>query len=106
MSPTEEEIRAGIAREWGRRPPVGVSTAIVFSDAFSGVQLLLDGIWDVEDMRESEVHELNLLTAAAIRPIRDRVQREVFDALVQAGIAFAADHPDAPRLSRRVEMDR
>ncbi len=96
-APTEEEIRASIARRWRWSPPNPPCIDVQFSDGIGATQCLLDGLYDFDDMRESEVDRLNELTFAAMAPIRDRARREINEALVVAALAFAAEHPDAPR---------
>jgi hypothetical protein len=93
-APTEEEIRAAIAREWGR--DIGRD----FHDAFTGCQLLGDSLFDWDDMRPSEQERLNELTHSAVDPIRADAQRRINEALVSAGLSFAAEYPDAPRATR------
>jgi hypothetical protein len=90
-APTEEEIRAAIARQWGGE--IGRD----FQDAFTGCQMLGDGLFDLDDMRPSEQECLDELTYHAIEPIRNQAQRQVNEAIVAAILDFAAEHPDAPR---------
>jgi len=101
-APTEEEIRAAIAREWGNRPPTGPSIDVNFADAFTHCMTLPDSLYDFDELRESEVDRLNELMFAAVNPIRDDARRQVNEALVSAALTFAAEHPDAPRAERSV----
>ena len=101
-APTEEEIRAAIAREWGARRPNPPSVEIQFSDGIGACMLLLDGIFDTEDFRVSELARLDELLDLAVNPIRDECRRQVNEALVSAALTFAAEHPDAPRARREV----
>lgn len=96
-APTEEDIRAGFARAWHRLPPVGLSADATFSDGFSAAGRLLDELYDVDELRPSELNRLDELAGEAIAPIRDEAQREINEALVKAALAFAAEHPEAPR---------
>jgi len=107
-APTEEEIRAAIAREWRRPPrrdsitgePIGLPIGGEYSDGVGACLCLLDGLFDLDKLRESEVDRLHELTFAAVDPIRDETQRRIVEALVAAGLAFAAEHPSAPRAAR------
>jgi hypothetical protein len=103
-APTEEEIRAAIAREWGARPPAGPPIDLQFSDGLGVCQTLVDGLYDLDDLRESEVDRLNELTFAAVDPIRDDARLRINEALVSAALTFAAEHPDAPRATRKLAI--
>jgi hypothetical protein len=112
--PTEEEIRAAIAREWGVQPgqdsvtgdPVGLPIEVEFSDGVGATMRLLDGLFDVNDLRDSEEERLNELVYAAVDPIRDETRRRIDEAVVSAALAFAAEHPDAPRATRLAIVPR
>jgi len=41
-----------------------------------------------------------VISLATVDPIRDETQRRIVEALVAAGLAFAAEHPSAPRAAR------
>lgn len=99
-APTEEEVRAAIAREWGAWPPVGPTIDLEFSDGIGRCASLADGLYDMDDLRQSEIDRLNALTFEAIDPIRQETRRQINEALVAAALAFAAEHPDAPRATR------
>jgi hypothetical protein len=103
-APTEEEIRAAIARQWGALPPVGTTPHVEFEDAFTYCTSLADGLYDLDDLRESEVDRLNELTFAAVDPIRDDARLRINEALVSAALTFAAEHPDAPRATRKLAI--
>ena len=104
-APTEEEIRAAIARGWGARHGVhGLPIEGTFSDAFTLTQCLLDGLFDTSDLRESEQTRLDELTFAAVSPIRFDARLRINAALVSAALAFAAEYPDAPRVRRLVSV--
>ncbi len=96
-APTEEEIRAAIARAWGARE-------VEFSDAFTHCMTLLDDLYDQDDLRPSEDARLGELVTPAIDLIRDETQRRINEALVSAALAFAAEHPDAPRATRTLTI--
>ena len=101
-APTEEEIRAAIARGWGARRPHRLSIEGVFSDGIGECLLLLDGIFDTGDFRDSELARLDELLELAVKPIRDEARRQINEAIVSAAQTFAAEHPDAPRARREV----
>lgn len=109
-APTEEEIRAAIAREWGRQPrqdsvtgrPTGLPIGGVYSDGVGACLGLLDRLYNLDDLRKSECDRLDELVYAAVDPIRDETQRRINEALVSAALAFAAECPDAPRAERSV----
>jgi hypothetical protein len=96
-APTEEEIRAAIARQWGVRPPNPPSIEIQFSDGIGATMRLLDGLFGTEDFRDSELERLDELVEGAVDPIRDDARRRINEALVATALTFAAEHPDAPR---------
>jgi hypothetical protein len=96
-APTEAEIRSAIVAEWAAKPPVGPSAAVEFSDAFTGVQALLDGMWDAGALSEAADDCLNELAHDAIFPIHDQAKRQATEAMVRVGLQFLAEFPDAPR---------
>jgi hypothetical protein len=49
------------------------------------------------DLRTSEARRLRELTTAAVERAADRCAAIILDELTAAGVAFAAEHPDAPR---------
>lgn len=97
-APTEEEIRATLARTWTRDHPTGRSPLfqwdLGFNDGFLG---MATAPWDVEDLRDSELERLDELAIEALRPIREAAERAAIESLVGAMLQFAAEHPDAPR---------
>lgn len=103
-APTEEEIRAAIAREWGKRRQGQANIARDFSDALTGAQLLLEDLYDTDDFRKAEGARFDTLAYEAIRPIRDAAAQAVVEAMVRAGLQFAAEYPDAPRLAQEAAL--
>jgi hypothetical protein len=95
---TEEEIRAELARAWHRPYPNRVTPEfqwdLGFNDGFMGMGT---APWDLDDMRDSEIEDLDSLVDAALRPIRVECERRAIDALVGAMLEFTASHPDVPR---------
>jgi hypothetical protein len=79
---------------------MGQSIEGKFSDGVGATMLLLDGLFDLEDLRESEIARLDALADLAVRSIRDDARRRINEALVAAALTFAAEHPDAPRAPR------
>lgn len=58
--------------------------------------LRLDGLYDLHDMRESELDALNEAIAPAVHAVRDEAHRMLIEAIVQVGVRFAAEQPDVP----------
>lgn len=96
-APTEEEIRAAIARQWRWSPPNPPCVDVQFEDGIGATQQLLDGLYDQDDLRRSERDRLDELTFAAMAPIRAETRRQINEAMVKAALIFAAEHPDASR---------
>jgi hypothetical protein len=96
-APTETEIRAAIAAEWAAKPLLGPSIEAEFSDGFAAAEGLLDGLWDVESFLPGELERFDELVDGAVAPIHDAARRQVTEALVGAGLAFAAEFPEVPR---------
>jgi hypothetical protein len=93
-------MQSQIAREWGVRPPAGLSIESSFSDGIGACMNLLLGLYDFDDLRKSETDRLDDLAEQAINLIRADARRRINEALVSAALAFAAEHPDAPRATR------
>ncbi len=90
--PTEAEIRDLVESDhyaWGQ-----------LSDAFTALGGTLDRLYDSEDLRKSELEDLDTAAADELDAIRERARADAVEALVRAGLAFAAKHPDAPRAAR------
>lgn len=97
-APTEEEIRASLARAWTRPYPVGPSPEMEWSGGFNnGFLGMSTAPWDLDDMRDSEIAYLDDLTETALRPIREECERTAIEALVGAMLRFAESYPEAPR---------
>lgn len=93
---SEEEIRAAIAREWGR-DSAQPSLELGWDDVWGRLGALVDAPWDLDDLRESEIDRLNVVIREALDPIRRDTERRVIAAVVAAVQRFAAEYPDAPR---------
>jgi len=87
--PTEAEIRAALVDG-----PTGWGT---WEDGWSALMTALDDLYETDDFRKSEQARLDELVPGRVEPIRDRARREVREAIVEAGLQFAREHPDAPR---------
>jgi hypothetical protein len=98
-APTEQEIREIAEREFADDGSLNAAGRL--GDAFGSSAL--DVLYDFEDLRASEEEALNAAVWDAIRPIRDRAIAECKEALVVAGLRFAAEHPDAPRAVPKAE---
>jgi hypothetical protein len=95
---TTTDARLAVLHAWHASPAgYGLSPAGELSDAFSVVAGVGDRVFDVEDLRESEIHRLDELAAAAIVPIRDDTERRILDALAGVVEQFMVEFPDAPR---------
>ena len=77
---------------------LGPSRATIFSDAFNAG--LADAVFDVEDLRKSELDRLDELTSQAITALRRETEAALIEVYVQAAITFAAEHRDAPRATQ------
>lgn len=99
--PTEEDVRAHLARAWTAHHANGWPED-EWETAWSSFEGMAATIYDLDDIRESELDRLDQLTRAAIRPLRDEARRLATEALVDALAAFAAEHPDAPRANREL----
>lgn len=98
-APTEEEIRASLARAWTRPytttgPSPEVEWDFGFNNGFLGMSA---APWDLHDMRDSEIDYLDELTETALRPVREECERAAIEALVSAMLRFGERYPDAPR---------
>jgi hypothetical protein len=100
-APSEAEIRAAIEAAWTAEPLVGPSAASEFLDGFAAAEGLLDGLWDVENFLPAEFERFADIVDAAVEPIHDAARNQVTEALVRAGVQFAAEFPGAPRASGR-----
>lgn len=95
-APTEAEIRAVVDPDYLDNGTLNAAGRL--SDAVAG-SILFD-LYDGDDLRESEDEALRTLVHDALRPIRDRAIADCREAVVQASLRFAAEHPDAPRAIR------
>lgn len=95
--PTEEDVRAWIARDWSKRYPAGGSPELEWEAAWNGLVGLNDACYDLEELRPSELARLDELTAAAIEPVRLEAERQAVAAIVGAVLQFASEYPEAPR---------
>lgn len=102
--PSEEQIRAHLARAWTKHHAVGWpedSWVTGWNDYASSAATL----YDLDDIRDSELERLDELVADAIGPIRDQARRDFTEALVGAMLAYAAEHPDTPRAVTAPDRD-
>jgi hypothetical protein len=96
-APTEDEIRALIQERWVRSCEGGLSLAGEFSDAFGATSAVVNGLWDIDDFRASELEPYDRLLSGAIATIARELETRLLDAIVGACVAFALEHPEAPR---------
>jgi len=96
-APTQAEIRASIQERWTRSRQSRLSLASELSDAFGAATAVVDGLWDTDDFRASELERYDELLSGAVARIHREAQMRLLDALVAACVSFAAEHPTAPR---------
>jgi hypothetical protein len=94
---TEAEIRGALPALWRHQYPSGGWPDNDWAVGWGAFRLLLDGLYDFDDLRPSEVEDLTELVEAAIGPIQDEAFRQATEAIVGVGVAFAKAHPLAPR---------
>ena len=104
-APIDETIRAHIARAWQLLPPVEVhfganSPDALWEDGWLGLTSISDFMFDLADMRASEIARLDALVESELAPLRDATTRAVNEALVRALTQFLTEHPDVPRRAR------
>jgi hypothetical protein len=101
-APTEAEIRALVttAIQHGPEPrDWSIPVRDALSDPVAAIAGVLDRLYDVADMRPSQLEALDRSIRQRVNPIRDRFAVELEAAIIAAGLAFVAAHPDAPRRS-------
>jgi hypothetical protein len=101
-APTEEEIRAALARAWERRHLSGGWPANAWSEGWGDLCGMGSAPYDLDDLRESEIERLDELVYDAIDPIQTEARQRAIEALVGAMLQFAQEHPDAPRAKRQL----
>jgi hypothetical protein len=102
-APTEEDIRATLVRAF-HEPGLGRgSLSLRWDDIPYDWSTLTDDLYDMEEMRPSEIARLDELRRGAVEALFDGLDRRLVEALVAATLAFAAEHPDAPRMRGRTE---
>ena len=99
---TEAEIRAAIAAAWVTPPPVGPSPSTEWrqADLWGHATWLADWLYDLSDIRASELERLDALVTEAVAPVKVAAATMLRDAVAGAVLAFAAEYPDAPRAVR------
>ncbi len=110
-APTEAEIRAAIADRMRKYPNDNPRQKLAGAvdqafDAVGYIDLDEEGQYDWgtqalsdlwADLRPSEVERLHELIAEAKRRALDAAWAVIAEQVVAAGLAFAAEYPDAPR---------
>ena len=102
----EAEIRAAIRARWTRSPDVGLSLAGEFSDAIGAALGAVHGLWETADFRPSELDRYDALLSAAGTMARRAAEAILLEAIVDALVVFAAEHPAAPRGERTNTVSR
>jgi hypothetical protein len=98
-APTEAELRAAVRHhlETVHEESNAQSLQDEVDDQLWAAAGALDAIWQQEDFRPSEQKAYDRLVDEAIQPLRNRLLRELPEAIIGIGLRFAAEHPDAPR---------
>jgi len=107
-APTEAEIRAilqAVEEEIDENlgEVVNVATSLIDyevperrGEAYSG------SVWD--DLRESEANRLRLILDECAHDLYKDLTRLIIDRVTAAALTFAAEYPDAPRLTRETVL--
>lgn len=103
-APTETEIREHVEREWNASTPGSLSIGGQISDVFGFTTVLLDMLYDTDDLRVSEQEALDAAAVELTGRIRDRAIVDLKEALVVAGLRFASEHPGAQRATRETVL--
>ncbi len=94
--PTEDEVRAIVADALAEGH--GLNLHGELSDAVNNaVGKFVDSLYDVYDMRESEIQAFDEIVSKSVNATRRRMFAALAPALVAGLVEFAAAHPDAPR---------
>lgn len=102
-APTEAEIRAIVTTAIEHEPlDWTIPIRHELAEAIVECGGRLDRLYDIDDMRESERDALDRIVDEALVPIKKRVGRELEAAIIAAGLRFAAEYPDAPRMREPV----
>jgi hypothetical protein len=96
-APSEAEVRAWITERWQAPRVGGLSLASEFADAFGTITAAVDGLWQTDDFRPSELDRYDGLLSEATTRVRGAAEAMLLDAVIEALITFAAEYPEAPR---------
>jgi hypothetical protein len=97
VAPSETEVRASIIERWTAHRDGRLSLAGEFADAFGTITAAPDGLWNVDDLRPSELDRYDGLMSAATTRVRRAAEAMLLDAVIEALITFGAEYPEAPR---------
>lgn len=89
--PREALVRESFRAEW--RASGGMD------DALGGLARAVDAVFDLEDLRESEMTALDAMldrASLALEPEYDAMAARYRDALEEVAVGFAREHPNAP----------
>ncbi|MEK6720529.1 MAG: hypothetical protein AABZ33_07630 [Chloroflexota bacterium] len=99
-APTETEVRVALGVSWVTRYPVGGWPANDWDTAWNSLHGMSDDLYDLEEMRPSEIERLDEIVFDSLRPIREEAQTRALEAIVDAVVRFGHEHPDVPRAVR------
>ena len=105
-TPTEEEIRAALARAWtAPRNPItfNASAESGIDNAVSALMSLHDGLHDWGDMRQTETDRLDVIMEEEFCSVSEMIAAAsvaAIEAIVRAELRFWSEFPDAPRAVR------
>ena len=96
-APGETEVRAAIIERWQAPRVGGLSLAGEFADAFGTIPAAVDGLWQTDDFRPSELDRYDDLLSVATTRVRRAAEAMLLDAVIAALITFGTEYPEAPR---------
>jgi hypothetical protein len=90
-------IRHTLQDAWTRPRPGGLSLQAQLSDALTDTAQVSDGLYLVDEFRPAEWENWEALRSAAITRVHRAAEIALLDALADAVVVFATEHPAAPR---------
>jgi hypothetical protein len=91
------EIHAFIERRWREPRPGDVSLAGAFSDCIGEAAQATDGLYVIDDFRPSELDGFEAARSLACQTVQRVAEAMLLQALTDALVGFAVEHPAAPR---------
>ena len=93
----ERELLIAVGEAWVRSGAGELSLAASFSDAFSDAAAVARGLFNLDEFRPSELERYDALLSAAVTQVQREAEVRFVEAVTAALVAFAGEHPDAPR---------